>query len=337
MHCCTNSEEQKVTPMTLNTRIYCKLFRKKTNMNAILRGYTIRDNKTMNINNNKEEAVDKMLLGKNAHIIVVGNEKGGSGKTTTAMHVTCSLLHQGFEVGIIDLDLRQKSFTRYMENRLSWMSRRNIKLLMPRYARVVKSENPNLDDAKAEDVTMTNAAIERLSDADFIVIDCPGSDSPLSRTAHSKADTIITPINDSFIDFDLLAHVDPDSMEIVAPGKYAELIWESRKIKARQNGGHIDWVVIRNRLSQVNNKNKEKIVSLLSELSQRYSFRIGAGFTERVIYRELFLAGLTLLDLSERGTGVEMGMSHLAARQEVRNLLATLQLPHVPVYAMAAQ
>lgn len=318
------------------TRICCKLVRKKININAILRGYTIRDNKTININN-KEEATHKMLPGKTAHIIVVGNEKGGSGKTTTAMHVTCSLLHQGFEVGIIDLDLRQRSFTRYMENRLSWMDRRNIKLLMPRYARVRSSENSDLSNARAEDIAMTNAAIDRLSDADFIVIDCPGADSPLSRTAHSRADTIITPMNDSFIDFDLLAHVDPDSMEIVAPSVYAEMIWESRKLKARHNGGHIDWIVMRNRLSQVNTKNKEKIVSLLSDLSQRYSFRVAAGFTERVIYRELFLAGLTLLDLSERGTGIEMGMSHLAARQEVRNLLATLQLPHVPIYAMAAQ
>jgi len=318
-------------------RIYCRLIRKKKNINAILRGYVIRDDKKINIDHKKQEAMHKMLPGKNAHVIVIGNEKGGSGKTTTAMHVTCSLLHQGFEVGIIDLDLRQRSFTRYMENRLSWMDRRNIKLLMPRYARVRKSENSDLSSARTEDIAMTHAAIDRLSGADFIVIDCPGADSPLSRTAHIRADTIITPMNDSFIDFDLLAHVDPDSKEIVAPSVYAEMIWESRKLKARENGGHIDWIVMRNRLSQVNTKNKEKIVALLSELSQRYSFRVAAGFTERVIYRELFLAGFTLLDLSERGTGIDMGMSHLAARQEVRNLLTTLQLPHVPVYAMANQ
>jgi chromosome partitioning protein len=320
-----------------NTNIYCRLIRKKINVNAILRGYVIRDNKHINFDKKDKEGTHKMLSEKKAHIIVIGNEKGGSGKTTTAMHVTSSLLHQGFEVGIIDLDLRQRSFTRYMENRLSWMDRRNIKLLMPRYARVRKSENSDLSLARDEDIAMTNAAIDRLSSADFIVIDCPGADSPLSRAAHIRANTIITPMNDSFIDFDLLAHVDPDSMEIVAPSLYAEMIWESRKIKARQNGGNIDWIIMRNRLSQVNNKNKEKIISLLSELSQRYSFRVAAGFTERVIYRELFLAGLTLLDLSEPGAGIEMGMSHLAARQEVRNLLTTLQLPHVPLYGMVAQ
>lgn len=319
------------------TRVCCRLVRKKTNINAILRGYAIRHHSEYQSKKNQEEVTKRMLPEKNAHVIVVGNEKGGSGKTTTAMHLTCSLLHQGFEVGIIDLDLRQRSFTRYMENRLSWMDRRNIKLLMPRYARIRKSENSDLSQARLEDIEMTNAAINRLSNADFVVIDCPGADSPLSRAAHTRADTIITPMNDSFIDFDLLAHVDPDSMEIVAPSVYAEMIWESRKIKARETGGNIDWIVMRNRLSQINTKNKKKIIHLLGELSQRYSFRVAAGFTERVIYRELFLAGLTLLDLSERGTGIEMGMSHLAARQEVRNLLSTLQLPHVPAYPMAVQ
>lgn len=279
-----------------------------------------------------------MFPGKRAHIIVVGNEKGGSGKTTTATHITCALLHLGFEVGIMDLDLRQRSFTRYMENRLAWMERRQIKLLMPRYARVRKSENPDVDNARAEDILSTNAAIDRLIDADFIVIDCPGADSPLTRVAHGRADTIITPLNDSFIDFDLLAHVDPDTLEIVAPSVYAEMIWESRKNRARRDGGSIDWVVMRNRVSMINARNKEKIGLLLEDLSHRYGFRIAPGLTERVIYRELFLSGLTLLDLGEKtaDNGIDMSMSHLAARQEVRSLLSFLNLPHVPQHTASS-
>lgn len=322
--------------MTQKYRVFCRIIKKKIHTKDKFNTYLVKNSDNTNIINH--EAKEKhMLPGKQAHIIIIGNEKGGSGKTTTAMHITCSLLHLGFEVGIIDLDLRQRSFTRYMENRLSWMDRRNIKLLMPRYARVRKSEHSDLSNARAEDIAMTNAAIDRLSDADFIVIDCPGADSPLSRAAHARADTIITPLNDSFVDFDLLAHVDPDTMEIVSPSVYAEMVWESRKNRARLDGGNIDWVVMRNRQSQVNARNKEKVGNLLIELSQRYGFRLAGGFTERVIYRELFLAGLTLLDLMEKGTGVEMSMSHLSARQEVRNLISALQLPHVPVYAVAAQ
>lgn len=278
-----------------------------------------------------------MQENKKAHVIVIGNEKGGSGKTTTAMHVTCSLLHLGFQVGIIDLDLRQRSFTRYMENRLSWMSRRKKELLMPRYARVRKSENSNLSSARIEDISMTHSAIDRLSDADFIVIDCPGADSPLSRAAHGRADTVITPMNDSFVDFDLLAHIDPDSMEIAAPSLYSEMMWESRKNRARIDGSNIDWIVMRNRQSQVNARNKEKVGNMLYDLSQRFGFRLATGFTERVIYRELFLIGLTLLDLSDPNVDIEMSMSHLSARQEIRNLLTSLQLPHVPIYNATAQ
>ena len=112
----------------------------------------------------------------------------------------------------------------------------------------------------------------------------------MSRAAHARADTIITPLNDSFVDFDLLAHVDPDTMEIVAPSVYSEMVWESRKNRAREDGGNIDWIVMRNRQSQVNARNKEKVGNVLHELSQRFGFRVASGFTERVIYRELFLA-----------------------------------------------
>ncbi len=307
------------------TRVYCKIKRRCLSLYTAQK-YKVKAESEVN---RKKETRKSMFPGKQAHVIVIGNEKGGSGKTTTAMHITCALLHEGFEVGVIDLDLRQRSLTRYMENRLYRSEKSGKPLLMPRLARVRPSENSNVNNARAEDISMTNTAVDRLIDADFIVIDCPGSDTAISRAAHARADTVITPLNDSFIDFDMLAHVDPDTLEVIEPSLYADMIWESRKLKARENGGAIDWVVMRNRLGNFNAKNKERLGGILNELSKRFGFRTAPGFHERIIYRELFLNGLTLLDLTEQGTDLEINMSHISARQEVRNLLTCLNLPHL--------
>ncbi|MDX5359711.1 MAG: division plane positioning ATPase MipZ [Alphaproteobacteria bacterium] len=270
-----------------------------------------------------------------AHVIVLGNEKGGSGKTTTAMHVATALMAQGRTVGAMDLDLRQRSFTRYMENRLAFAERRGLKLAMPRYAKVKASDLPERAAAEAEETEAVRAAIGRLSDCDYVVIDSPGSYTAASRAAHALADTIVTPINDSFVDFDLLAHVDPDTLQIVGPSLYAEMVWDARKVRAIEDGGNIDWIVMRNRMAHVNAKNKERVGALLKKLAKRIGFRTAPGFSERVIYRELFLNGLTLLDLNESGGG--LNMSHVAARQEVRNLIAALELPAREVPAEAAE
>ncbi len=262
--------------------------------------------------------------GQRAHVIVVGNEKGGTGKSTTATHAAVALLHAGFDVGILDLDMRQRSLTRYMENRLAWSSRHNTPLLMPRYAKV------NLSPLGSEAGAVRHA-VSRLYNADYIIVDCPGSDSPYSRAAHALADTIVTPMNDSFIDFDLLAYVDPDTFEIAAPSIYSEMIWESRKLRARADGGKIDWVVVRNRTASLGSGNhagqRERIAQLLESLSHRYGFRTAPGLSERNIYKELFLSGLTLLDLTDNASHIDVSLAHLAARQEIRNLMAFLQLP----------
>jgi chromosome partitioning protein len=62
----------------------------------------------------------------------------------------------------------------------------------------------------------------------------------------------------------------------------------------------------------------------MNELSRRVGFRIIPGLGERVIYRELFPKGLTLLDLQAIG---EVGLGHIAARQELRETIAGLALP----------
>lgn len=276
--------------------------------------------------------------GKPAHVIVLGNEKGGSGKTTTAMHVIAYLLREGFRVGSIDLDGRQRSLTRYVENRKAWAEAAGVNLVMPDHMVITRSAAAAVADANAEEGAELDAAIARLSETnDFLVIDCPGSDSNLSRLGHARADTLITPMNDSFVDFDLLGRVDPQTYRIKGPSVYSEMVWESRKRRAVRDGGEIDWVVVRNRLSHLDAKNKRRVESVLSALAARIGFRIGPGFGERVIFREMFPSGLTLLDLREEGVDTQMSMSHVAARAEVRALVEALELPIETMKSAAAK
>ena len=247
---------------------------------------------------------------------MLGNEKGGSGKSTTAMHLIVGLLHEERRVGCIDLDLRQGTLSRYVANRVDFCQRGGVRLLMPHQIKIDQPDQIVLDAAIAE--------LKRR--CDVVVIDCPGHDAPLSRRAHAMADTLITPLNDSFIDFDVLAHVDPDSIKVVKPSHYAEMVWEQRKQRALERRAPIDWIVMRNRLSALDARNKQNINHALSALAQRIGFRLAPGFGERVIFRELFLKGLTLLDLRQTQAH-GLSMSHVAARQEVRGLLQSLRLP----------
>ena len=259
-------------------------------------------------------------------VIVLGNEKGGSGKSTTAMHVTVSLMKQGRKVGCIDLDARQGSLSRYVENRRSFMEETGLKLPLPEVRRIYRSENDVRSAAEAEDSEALDRALDELSDCDSIVIDTPGSDNYLSRLGHAQADVLITPLNDSFLDLDLLARIDADGRRVLAPSIYSQMVWEQRQRRAKQGLAPIDWVVMRNRLSHVNARNKRDVGQLLEQLSRRIGFRLAPGFGERVIFRELFPKGLTLLDLREKGAGVRLNMSHLAARQEVRELFRAVGL-----------
>lgn len=262
---------------------------------------------------------------KRAHVIVVGNEKGGSGKSTTAMHLIVSLLKMGFSVGSLDVDARQGTLTRYVENRLAFNAARNLSLPTPVHHPIYRSEISDGNDAKLDERDrFTKALGELVVSCDFIVMDCPGSDNYLSRLAHACADTLITPINDSYIDLDMLARIDAETLEIKGPSIYAEMVWDARKRRAGVDGGKIDWVVMRNRLSHLDARNKRDIAEIVDKLADRIHFRVAPGFGERVIYRELFLKGLTLLDLREKGVGITLSMSHMAARQEVRQLLEVI-------------
>jgi len=281
------------------------------------------------MDNPSDEGVAGSPVGEvGAYIIVLGNEKGGSGKTTTAMHLIASLLHQGLKVGSMDLDSRQRSLTRYIENRKAWAAANHVNLLMPDHVVVAKSALDSVSAAEAEEQAHFEAEFTRLKAVnDFLVIDCPGSDSFLSRLGHSMADTLVSPMNDSFVDFDLLGRVDPQSYKIKGPSFYSEMVWESRKRRAMRDGGQIDWIVMRNRLSHLDAKNKRRVEAVLEELAARIGFRLAPGFGERVIFREMFPSGLTLLDMRKEGVDTQMAMSHVSARAEVRSLMDVLDLP----------
>jgi len=265
-----------------------------------------------------------------ARVIVIGNEKGGAGKSTVSVHLSIALLCIGKKVGVIDLDVRQRSLTRYLENRTRWMQNTNAALKMPEIVRLEASKERDLDRAEAEESQRFLTSLSRLKrECDFIIIDAPGGDTFLSRLAHMHADTLITPLNDSFVDFDLLGDVNPQTLEVLRPSFYSEMVWNCRKTKAQTSRRPIDWVVMRNRMSPLAARNKERVGGALEHLSKRIGFRLAPGLSERVIYRELFPAGLTLLDLSESSSNVAFSMSHKAARQELRDLIIVLQLPEL--------
>ena len=263
-----------------------------------------------------------------AHVIVFGNEKGGSGKTTAAMHVAVALARAGHKVAGIDLDSRQRSFHRQLENREAFRAKAGSAIAMPEAFVVARSANKSLD-AGAEEETKQLAGILADVEArcDFVVIDTPGADTLLSRAGHAAANTLVTPMNDSFVDFDLLARIDPANFEIKGPSLYSDLVWDCRKKRLLARKPALDWVVMRNRVPSTEARNKKRVGAALDKLAERIGFRVAPGFGERVIFRELFPMGLTMLDLPQPALGIGMSMSHVAARQEVRELVTSLKLP----------
>lgn len=261
-------------------------------------------------------------------VIVIGNEKGGAGKSTLAIHIVTGLLHAGRRVAIIDLDLRQRSMERFFANRTAWTQANGHVLPAPFV--------PDMGDGKAlhkadetEQLARFEAAYaEARAAADVIVIDTPDGDTALSRAAHGRADQIVTPMNDSFVDFDLLGEVDPVTLDLIKPSIYSESVWEARKHRAITEGRQvtIDWIVVTNRLAVAEARNRRRLASRMAKLAKRVGFRVGPGLRDRVIYRELFPFGLTVADLSNDIRPVSVSLAHVAARQEMRNLMQALGL-----------
>lgn len=262
------------------------------------------------------------------YIIVVGNEKGGAGKTTCSMHLIVSLLEKGYKVSSLDADCRQSSLTSYIKQRIEYNKANEDKqVLMPNHYLLESSNHDSYEQRNKEELEQFQEKLNLASaDADFIVIDTPGTFSNLSSIAHSFANTIITPINDSFVDIDVMAKIDGKTMKVIGPSIYSQMVWHQKLQKAKRDRGSIDWVVLRNRVMSQNAQNKKNVEKVLTELAKRISFRQAKGFGERVIFRELFLQGLTLLDLKKANHNKKFSLSHVAARHELRNFLDSLNL-----------
>lgn len=260
-------------------------------------------------------------------VIVVGNEKGGAGKSTIAIHLTTALVWQDARVAVIDLDVRQQSLGRFLASRRKWLAASEAEAPMPldfglgdNPARLVEQ-----DPAGALQRFHEQLAAAR-QEADYIVIDTPGGDTELSRAAHAAADLIVTPMNDSFVDFDLLGQVDPVTLELGRPSIYAETVWNARKQRAMTDGRSIDWIVLRNRLAVTEARNRKRLDDRIEALSRRVGFRVGPGLRDRVIYRELFPFGLTVADLSSKIRPVAVSLAHVSARTELRSLMQSLNI-----------
>ncbi len=263
-----------------------------------------------------------------AHVIVFGNEKGGTGKTTTAMHVIVSLLNAGFRVATIDTDSRQRSLTHFIENRARRADQTGAALELPRHHIVRFGDDEVVRTNQAEEFASFVEIIHRVEhEYDFVVVDTAASDSYLMRLGHSMADTLITPVNDSFVDLDILGRIDPVTLAPVAISHYGAMVQETRARRRDIDGNELDWVVLRNRLAPLTSRNEKAVASGLASLSQPLGFRIADGICERVVFREFYALGLTALDAFDKSVlGSEPTMSHLAARREVRDLMDCLGL-----------
>lgn len=248
------------------------------------------------------------------------------------MHVAVGLLRLGYRVGSIDLDARQGTFSRYMANRFEYSAKHKLSLPIPLHFPIERSKADTVVAQEEQDKDFLQMALEELDrQVDFIVIDTPGSDTYLGQLAHSYADTLITPMNDSFVDLDVLARISPETREIKAPSIYTRMVMDQKRIRSERDGGTIDWIVMRNRLSSLDARNKREVGELLQAIADQFGFRLAPGFGERVIFRELFLKGMTLLDLKE-DPQYSMTLSAVSARQEIRELLRCIAPEEIKGY-----
>src|SRR5690554_6813619 len=97
------------------------------------------------------------------HRIVFANEKGGTGKSTTAVHIAIALAYQGAKVAAIDLDPRQRTLYRYFENRVETERRRGIELPGAAFGVFVDDSLEALEEQAAQ----------LGQGADFMIVDTP--------------------------------------------------------------------------------------------------------------------------------------------------------------------
>lgn len=259
-------------------------------------------------------------------VVVVGNEKGGAGKTTLTGLIATAMLYRGARVTALDLDLRQSSLSRFLANRRRWVEETGSPVPMPlEYKLAEDTDQLSRSDPGGIVALFEQAIIMAMGKADILVIDTPGGDTPVSRAAHLQADLVVTPMNDSFVDFDVLGVVDPVNLNLMRPSHYARVVHDARRTR-QTYGRELDWVVTPNRLSHVEARNRERLNRELETLAKQVGFRIGPALHERVAYRELFPFGLTVADLAPGVRPLGIGPPRDSVKREIDALLAALDL-----------
>ena len=263
------------------------------------------------------------------HVIAVGNEKGGSGKSTTAFHLAIHLLYEGFKVASIDVDSRQQTLTHYVRNRREWARGHGLRIPHTTHFHLPLSRGDSIrENHRAEFDLFRQAIAEVEHDADFLVIDTPGFDTNLTRLAHCMADTLLTPVNDSLIDLNVLARIDPSGEGPVEASHYSRLVQRARAERLNMDGKTIDWVLVRNRISMLASRNAKQVHATMERIAERFGCRVADGIAERMIFRSLFATGMTVFDpLDGDLMGGPSTVSHITARNEYRDLVAAMHLP----------
>jgi chromosome partitioning protein len=261
-----------------------------------------------------------------ARVIVVGNEKGGAGKSTLAALIATAMLYRGKRVAVIDADLRQQTLSRFLANRRSWLPAAGVEAPVPLEYKLHEDPGALAHGDPAEAVARFESAVGMaMGDADLVVIDTPGSDTAVSRCAHLQADLVVTPMNDSFVDFDVLGQLDPVTLRLLRPSLYTQVVLEARETR-EYHSRRLDWVVLRNRMAATDGRNRERLTQGLETLADEVGFRMGPSLRERVTYREMFPFGLTSADLAPGLRPGGVSAPRLAAREELRDLLVALKL-----------
>ena len=266
------------------------------------------------------EEVAKVVVGDIAarprlpgHVITFANEKGGVGKSTLSFHCAIALASRGQRVVAIDLDPRQRTLHRVLRYREGTSRSLGVPLPSPAFATLERPCAAQL----WQEIARLDAA------ADFVIIDAAGSDSPIFRRAVAAADTLVTPVNASFVDLDLLGRLSPVTKNLNEAGSFARLVTDIRAERRAAGLGWTDWLVLKNRVRHSERKQGERIDEALHRLAIANDFRVGHGLSERVAFRELFQFGLTHLDLKHIP-----GLSRLKARAaaEIDGLVQDLSL-----------
>lgn len=268
-----------------------------------------------------------------AHVIVIGNEKGGSGKSTTAFHLAIALMYEGYRVATIDADSRQHTLTSYVRNRRNWASEHGLRVPHTTHYHLPLGRGDSATERQRFEFEMFRQAVNDVeASTDFLIVDTPGFDTHLTRLAHSLADTLLTPLNDSLIDMDVLARIDPDTGEPRELSHYTRLVQRARKERLAIDGKTIDWILVRNRIAMLSSRNMRLVQAGLDQIARRVGCRVAEGIAERVVFRALFPTGMTVFDPLDETMLINVpGTSIAAARQEYLALLGALNLPSSPL------